>query len=75
MTEHLQHLCSQYHGRCDTALCHILLNFAHVLYLFYVIIYLGKVMPTSIERQENQGGESELWGLVGWWEGVPRKKG
>lgn len=29
-----------------------------------MIIYLGKVMPTS-KRQENQVGECELWGWVG----------
>lgn len=56
---------SQYPGRYDREACYILSNSAHVLQLFGVIIYLGTVMPTSIERRENQGGESELWGWVG----------
>ena len=33
-------------------------------------IYLGKVMPTSIEREENRQGESEVWG----WEGAKKKR-
>lgn len=43
--------------------------FYWILLMFYsrfsvIISYMGKAMPASIERQENQGGKSELWGRV-----------